>query len=294
MTLWVSEHLLDSFLAPLRFPSEPPQPHGFLCPPQQPAVSSASGVLGGCRRGDKLSHFLHAAEVATPLGRCPENLETSRGGGYGRRRAGPPRRVCVGPLGDAGGRHGVMEAMSWLPMLWGDGGKRGCRGDAECDGWLSPLGAGAGGRQGHPAPREGRAQPRGRVSLHVPWAHTRVFTSTKVAKLLRTDPIPAAGGEAAGPTQDSDSAGVKDSGVAPCHRVPGVRGCSGARTKRASAHPGGGISIQMAAAGTSHGWLGQEGTDPVPREGTGTMGQEGTEPVPGRGRAGDGDAGRCQ
>lgn len=44
----------------------------------------------------------------------------------------------MGPPGDEGDRRGVVEPMSWLPTLWGAGGKRGCRGDTECDGGAVP------------------------------------------------------------------------------------------------------------------------------------------------------------
>lgn len=103
---------------------------------------------------------------------------------------------------------------------------------------------------------------------HVPWAHVFAFTSPKVARLLWTGPVPVAGGEAAGPIRGSGSAGVKDRVGTLCHHVPGVWGCSGVRARVA-------VLLQAVAAGTSDGCSGQERTEAVPWEGTGTMGQEG-------------------
>lgn len=114
-TLWVSEHLPDTFSAP-----QPPL--SIRAPPNR----TDSCARRSSRRLPLRAAFSQAFSTGTNRrvffvlqgwqrrwGGCPENLETSQG------REGPYRRTCVGPLGDAGDRHGVMEPMSRFPTLLG-------------------------------------------------------------------------------------------------------------------------------------------------------------------------------
>ena len=209
-------------------------------------VSSASSVPGGTNRHVSFAvgvmELLGGGWVLRKFGDLP-----GWGGGQG------PRGRCAWDPGETARGDGAGT-----PTPWGAGGKRVCRGDTERDGRLSPLGAGAGGWQG-------RAQ-HGPVSLRVPWARACAFTSTEVAKVPRTDPLPAAGGGAASHTRDGDSAGVKGGGGWHCATVsPGCGAALGGT-------PGVGVCLQ---------WVAGTGGDAASAwGGTGTMGQEGTEPVP--------------